>query len=426
MKLHVKALTALAASLLVVPAMADAPAGYYKVPGTDSSLQVYGYAQLDAYDDVVQPNGVLGLSMANPNVSDASRPRNQSTLTANMSRIGIRSLTPTASGDIKTRWEIDFSGTGNGFSNPGWNGMDSNIGNPYLRQAYGEWNGFLAGKTDTNFEDPDGSPNYIDQDGLLADWYGAMRYAQLRYTTNLNKQTTLSFSAEEQSGQNAVGGTDPYTALEPTGSEAAPGATYQMNGQDIPGLTGRITYADDWGHIAFAAAFQKYVIQDNVPDVGAIKNSITSWSWALSGHFQLGKDSFVYHVGVGNGMYGAGEMDKAVFDSNGSLQVIQAKQAEFGYEHFWSEKLHSNLFASFVYYNRNADKGMTGPAFECMNQYGANVMYDASKTARFAVEYIYGYAKTFDANEILQPNGDLSGDMVHESKLHLQFKYKFF
>ena len=422
-------LTALAVSLLAIPASAaDAPKGYLAVPGTDTAIQLYGNACFDIVNDGVQGGGVMqGLSGASTMTDDAG-PKNQWDMTIDESRFGMRTITPSDMGDIKTRFEMDFLGTNKDSESKGaapWahpiSGETKNYA--HVRQMYGEWNGWLIGKADNNFEDPDGSPNYIDWDGLLADWYGCGRDMQIRYTTSFNPKTTLSV-AIERNDSNTIGGTNPTTY-------SSTGASHSLPGD----LTARLTYADKWGHIAFAGAYTKYEQFGTTPYTaasgttpakagGTATFSENAFSWALSGHFQFGDDSLVYHGGIGNGQWGAGLEDGVAFANDGSLQVVQAKQFEIGYEHFFTPKTHANVFGSYVGYSQNTNENMDGAAFKSYVQYGANVMYNATKTMQYAVEFIYGTATTFQSGALVNPDGSTTS-AVHESKLHFQAKYKF-
>ncbi len=433
MKLNLRAITALTATLLALPAMADAPKGYIQVPGIDTSVQLYGNACFDLVYDGVQPGGVMSGITGAGAVTDNASPKSQWDMTMDESRFGMRTFTPTSMGDVKTRFELDFLGTNkDSEGSVPWahpiSGETKNLA--HVRQMYGEWNGWLFGKADNNFEDPDGSPNYIDWDGLVADWYGCGRNLQLRYTANFDPKTTLAV-AIDRNDLNTIGGTNP-TAYAKTGAS-----------HSIPGsLTARLTYADNWGHIAFAGAYTKYeqfgstpftaavaptvAVPAGVPAVPGMTGTVSknSVSWALSGHFQFGEDSIVYHFGIGDGQWGAGLQDGVSFNKAGNLELVQAKQFEAGYEHFFTPKVHANVFCAYVGYDRDADKGMTGSAFHTYEQVGANVMYNATKTMQYAVEYIYGQAKTFDSNTLINPDGSATST-IGESKLHFQAKFKF-
>jgi hypothetical protein len=396
--------------------------------------------------DGTQPGGVMtGLSGAGGHsgaMTDDASPKGQWDMTIDESRFGMRTFTPSAMGDIKTRFELDFLGTSKDqdgktaapWSNVPWNHPISGETKNYahVRQMYGEWNGWLFGKADNNFEDPDGSPNYLDWDGMLADWYGCGRDMQIRYTAALNPKTTLSVAIERNDSNTIANANPNYNAAAVTlGATSGPSHT-------LPGdLTARLNFADTWGHIAFAGAFthyeqfvtQPYTAATTTPVAAAIPGSTAKYtenafSWALSGHFQLGPDSLVYKIGVGSGQWGAGLNDGAVWAADKSLQVIQAKQLEVGFEHVFTPKIHGNLFVSSVGYDRDVNKGMTGAAFRSYRQAGANVLFNSTRSMHYGIEYVYGEAKTFDADTLFETDGSTTS-AVHESRLHFQASYKF-
>jgi hypothetical protein len=421
MKLHLRAITALTATLLALPAMADAPKGYFQVPGIDTSVQLYGNACFDLVYDGVQPGGVMaGLSGANQSFTDNASPKSQWDMTMDESRFGMRTITPTSMGDVKTRFELDFLGTNKDSEGATpWahpiSGETKNLA--HVRQMYGEWNGWLFGKADNNFEDPDGSPNYLDWDGLLGDWYGCGRDIQIRYTASFDAKNTLSVAIERNDG-NTINGT-------------IAGATTTGASHSLPGdLTARYTYADKWGHVALAGAFTKFE-QFGIQAKGTTTINQNVFSWALSGHFQFGDDALAYHVGVGAGQWGAGLQDGVYLDANKNPQTVKARQGEIGYEHFFTSKFHANVFASYVGYTNSdsqyvaAANGITpGAVFHTYQQYGANMIFNATKTMQYGLEYIYGQAKTFDSNTLVNPDGSKTST-IGESKLHFQAKFKF-
>lgn len=405
-------ITALAA-ILAVPAMADAPKGYLTVPGTDTTIQVYGRATFDMTHDFVQNTGVLeGLSVADSKVSDENRPKNQWDMTIACSRFGLRTVTPSEFGDIKTRFEMDFNGTNKDSAGTPHKGENSNYA--HVRQMYGSIGHWTIGKTDSNFMDPDGSPNYIDEDGLLADDYGVGRIPMIKYTQALTDKMDLNVSIEKNAYVNGIGG-----------------ATSSTPRNDWPGsFVARMGYADKWGHVSFSGAASRmsafYAANGTADNVSKSK---TTFSWTLSGHFQFGDDSLVWQFGEGSGQYGASLQD-GVFLVNGEAKEIKSRQALLGFEHFWTPKVHSNIFGSIVKY-KSDDQAMYEsaaiagqPMFKNYIQIGANTIYNPTRTVQLAVEYIWGEAKTFDANTIVK-NGGGTTDSVHESKLHFQAKFQF-
>jgi hypothetical protein len=393
--------TSLAALLLAAPCVmaADAP-GFFKLPGTETSMQIYGYVALDATYDAKGDTGPLaGLSNADGTVSDDATAKNQWDMTAATSRLGVKTSTPSEFGDINLKLEGDFAKA---------NGSAATF---RLRHAYGEVGGFLFGQATSNFVDPDGSPDYMDWDGLLGDYYGTSRTPQARYTMNINKQSAVSVSIEKD-----------YTGSFFTTTDEA--NTNTANKRNFPGaFVAAFNYGDSWGHVRAAGAYQKYSAWTAATDSTKSK---TSFSWTLSGNVNLGEDSLVAHVGVGDGQYGAGLQDKAYQDTATSdIYLVQATQWDLGYTHVWTKASRSNLFVSQVSYSEDADKGMTGAAFKTYNQIGVNHIVKIGKNAQFGAEYIWGEAKTFDSGAITNPDGSTT-DKISESKLRLQFKVNFF
>ena len=71
------------------------------------------------------------------------------------SRLGVRSSTPTALGELKTTFEFELFGTG----------VDEGQTTFRLRHAYGELGAFGAGQDRSPFMDPDVFPNSLEYRG---------------------------------------------------------------------------------------------------------------------------------------------------------------------------------------------------------------------------------------------------------------------
>lgn len=149
-----------AASLLMAT---TASAISFKVDQTDVS--VYGYAKLDVIYDI---DADLGNAVTRGNIRMDGEPGadGHTTFSANESRLGFTTETPVGGHVLKTNVEGDFYGGGGGQFR--------------LRHAYGEWNGFLAGQTWSNFGNVLSLFPTVDFNGPLGQ--GGGRQAQLRYT----------------------------------------------------------------------------------------------------------------------------------------------------------------------------------------------------------------------------------------------------
>jgi hypothetical protein len=128
----------------------------------NTMLTFYGYAKADfVYDRRHQLGdttfGIMGVDTGTPR-------RSGSNFHARQSRLGFTTRTQTGMGELTTRVEGDFFGSGNAFR---------------LRHAYGEFNGFLAGDAGTG---PTGEiPGVAARARRCALPHGAARVARSRH-----------------------------------------------------------------------------------------------------------------------------------------------------------------------------------------------------------------------------------------------------
>ena len=152
------------ATLCLVSAMAlplgaraeDAP-GVFKLPGTDTTIKLYGYTQLDMTLDLgarvadIEGNDWATILPAVPadGSNDEKHKKTQLYMTARTSRFGIQTTTPTALGPVGVKLEGDFNGPNDFQSETFTNSVLFR-----LRHAYGTVGGLLVGQTWTTFIDP--------------------------------------------------------------------------------------------------------------------------------------------------------------------------------------------------------------------------------------------------------------------------------
>ena len=163
----------------------------------DTKASLYGYAELNMIYDVDANLGPLlvpqAIALDGANVAEGHFQAD-----ASESRIGLSTVTPMEhGGDLKTVIEGDFFGSGQ----------------LRLRHAYGEWNGFLAGQTWTNF--PGFTGIYPTVDFRVPVGTSNTRQAQLRYTSgklsvaledagNLGGQVVESASTTAEFAKNSL------------------------------------------------------------------------------------------------------------------------------------------------------------------------------------------------------------------------------
>ncbi len=115
------------------PAPAQAPAG------AKPTFEIYGFAMLDIGHDFKQinPNWSDTMRVTKlPSVADQFGHDNSTFAGVRQSRLGVRSSTPTALGELKTTFEFELFGTG----------VDEGQTTFRLRHAYGELGAFGAGQ----------------------------------------------------------------------------------------------------------------------------------------------------------------------------------------------------------------------------------------------------------------------------------------
>jgi len=202
MKRRQTPITALSLSILATPILAfaeDAP-GVFKIPGTDSMIKFYGYAALDVFYDNENKLGDWGtivdaIHLANgAGNTDGFAPKKAWSMTANRTRFGVMTTTPTSQGDVTAKFEGDFL--------PG----QFRLRHGYGEMAFGEsGSSLLFGKTWSTFLDLDAAPETVDfTGGVGSSNFDTARFAMVRYTAKLSKQMTVAVAIE----QDQTGSTD--------------------------------------------------------------------------------------------------------------------------------------------------------------------------------------------------------------------------
>jgi DcaP outer membrane protein len=279
---------------------------------------------------------------------------------------------PVEGKELKMFVETDFYGSGSTLR---------------LRHAYASYGGLLAGQTWSTFVDDNNFPNTIDFESPMA--FPSIRQAQLRWTAKLGAHASWSAAVEDNK------------------STITPPPTPGKSEYPMPDLVTRVVFPGSRGH-AFASAFLgrgRFRPATGEPD------DVTLWGMLLSGRVKtFGKDyaygQFTFGDGVGR--YRGGTT--AVPDASGELQPVGLTAIMGGYEHFWSDRVSSNVVFSQTgtptkdYYPVDFNKDL---------DYGAvNLLYWFLKDRAWAgVEYLHGSREVF---------GDKDG-----SANRLQFAVRF-
>ncbi|MBW3226674.1 DcaP family trimeric outer membrane transporter [Marinobacter adhaerens] len=242
--------------------------------GDDTEASLYGYARLNMSYDLDGNRAVStragSFTPANEDVTGHFGADVQ------QSRLGVK--VKHASG-VAITVEGDFRGSGNG------------AGSLRMRHAYGEYNGFMAGRNWSNYTSFVGNTPTLDFDSLAGTAGSQDRTEQIRYTTG-----ALSFSLEDPSSQGVTNSTDTRTsapALTARIQDSADALSYSA-----AALISQVTVDDGtnddsaMGYAVFGAA--KFALSDMISIQGAINytDGANGYLWR-SGSNYFGPSAYV-------------------------------------------------------------------------------------------------------------------------------------
>ncbi len=383
----------------------------FRLPGSETSLRIYGFAEVNAVKEFKGDNSGNDYSTAIQYVPiNGSTSRNGvSYLTARTSRFGLEASTPTAYGPLGIKIEGDFnneprtgnsavSGTAGNIYTQAW----SNSYGFRLRQAYGQFGGLLVGQTWSTFMDVDNSPETVDFNGPTGSTF--IRQPQIRYAYPTKDIGTFTVALE-----NSVS-----YMLDNTGSAVTQGFS------KAPDLIGRWDKSFDWGSMSVRGVSHELRVNDGA----GFEVSKRGYGLGSTAFLKMrdAKDflSVALTYGEGIGRYFNG-IEGAAFDGSNVL-LEKVLGLVVGYQYKASDTFRAN----FVWgAQRNYDNEYT--AFARANgldsgQYGINrniyqahvgFIYNPIKNVDFGAEYIFGQRET------------LAGEKGDLSRLNLSAKYYF-
>ncbi len=383
----------------------------FRLPGSETSLRIYGFAEVNAVKEFKGDNSGNDYSTAiqYAPINDSTSRTGVGYLTARTSRFGLEASTPTAYGPLGIKIEGDFnneprtgnsavSGSAGNIYTQGW----SNSYGFRLRQAYGQFGGLLVGQTWSTFMDVDNSPETVDFNGPIGSTF--IRQPQIRYAYNTKDVGTFTVALE-----NSVS-----YLLDNTGSAVTQGFS------KLPDLIGRWDKSFDWGSMSVRGVSQEFRVNDG----SGMEVSKRGYGLGTTAFVKMrdAKDflSLALTYGEGIGRYFNG-IEGAAFDGN-SILLERVLGLVVGYQYKASDTLRANFVVGA---QRNYDNDYT--AFARVNgldvgQYGINrriyqahvgFIYNPIKNVDLGAEYIFGQRET------------LAGEKGDMSRVNLSGKYYF-
>ena len=313
-------------------------------------MTVYGFAMLDIGENFTQisPNWFDTMRVSKlPSFKDQYGKDGVAFAGVRQSRLGVKTATPTALGDLKTQFEFELFGVG----------VDEGQTTFRLRHAYGELGQFGAGQTWSPFMDPDVFPNsleYWGPTGMVFFRNVQVRWMPIKGDSNL----TLALERPGASG-------DPGVLADRIELQNVKGRT------PLPDFTGAYSYAGKWGYVRVAGALRRIVWDDVLADQFDLSGNATGWGLNFSSNLKPTKTDvvrlqFVYGEGIQNYMNDS-PVDVGVVSNPGStVSPIKGKTIPLVgvvafLDHSWNER-----FSSTVGYSLADHHNVEGQTPDCV------------------------------------------------------------
>jgi len=337
--------------------------GSFRLPGSETSVRVYGYAEAHLIHDLKAPGPSDNFTdlMFQP-LDNSGAQKGKTKLTAQSSRFGFESSTPTSVGTFNTKLEADFYAYGSG-----------NRNRLRLRHAYGEYAGFLIGQTWSTFMDLDNLPETVDFNGPIGSPFS--RRTMIRYTYNDPKLAKFTVALEDPEDQFGGGSAN----------------------ERMPQVVARVDKGFGWGAVNVRAlAHEKRSSAQSKRGFGiGIGGSykLSDKDLLMGQYTRL--DGDIDHLYGSNG-YAIDGTGAITFDKNQGLVV--------GYAKTISDQLRGTVALGL-----NRGKSAQAADNRRLQQLFVNVIYSPFKNVELGAEYIHGTRKTFADETGTMSRFDLMG-----------------
>jgi len=388
--------------------------GSFRIPGTDVSIRLYGYAEVNWIHDFKgdnSDNDYATFAYYMPlNKGENSQRNHRDYITARESRIGIESGMPTKYGVLQVKLEGDFNNeprNGNsslyGKSGNVYTQMATNSYGFRVRHAYGQFGGLLIGQTWSTFMDADNFPETVDYNGPPGGTF--IRQPQIRYTYATPSAGNFIVALENS---------DSYV-LDPSSD-----APYASSLSRMPDLVVRWDKGFDWGAMSVRGVTQELRIKDDA-GLDATKRGYGAAASALV-KFRGGADFLTIGVtgGEGVGRY-LNYSEGAVYDGpSDSIKLERAIGGYLGYQYKPSDLVRFNFAYGLLHHFDNdftktirangLDSGRWG-INRSVQQAHAGFFLSPVKATDFGAEFIWANRRT------------LAGDKGDDYRANLLARY---
>ncbi|HWE76488.1 MAG TPA: porin [Stellaceae bacterium] len=357
----------------------------FLIPGTNTSLSLYGKVQLSIHDNIgsqhtsdqtPQPAqgapGLGSLLLEGPGASGGTTFSNVARsfhgglrAQAQSTNFAFETRTPTDLGEVKTVLLVDFSSLasqsnyiGSSYAqtaiNPKTGAGNNSI--PRIQWAYGTLGPWLFGQYNSAWADPIlFAPDIGDQNQVGPLQTVNIRRPQIRYTYLAGSGITLSGSLESMNtGSTYCTATATSTCIGATGLAAGALATTGSDNTDVtsgslinlPSFNTGVAWDQPWGHLMARVGVGRSEIRNATanPILGGTRfsNNITQWHWAVEGGVMVntwGQDQWRGLVNYSHGLatYNSdapsGVVDMVINGQTGQISSLNELELTTNYIH---------------------------------------------------------------------------------------------
>ncbi len=345
-----------------------APPGYWKPAGSNTSLSFSGYVKLDAIYDL---NSDLGDAFSiydaggrpSPIGLDGSDTKPKASMHARQTRLRFESKTPTEMGELKSRVETDFFGSGSTLR---------------LRHAWVSLGSMMAGRNWSTMVDQDTYADTVDFEGPVG--VIASRYSQLRYSSDMG------------------GGLTAEVALEDAGGPAIVGSSVVSSEDRLPNLVAALRYRQPWGAINLGGLVGQIRHEQGDLDVDT-----TISAFHLGANFKLQENTRLwatFNVGAGGLAAHMLGVPAAATLVSGELETVDSMGGFVGLTHNLNKKLSAGAYYGWVQNDFDDDaSSLVAALSESLQSVHLNLWWSPVPKARVGFEYMHGWRETYEGKE---------------------------
>jgi hypothetical protein len=381
--------------------------GSLRIPGTGTAMKIGGFVKgtfVKSFDPLATTDRFIVGSI--PVGASEAGVEEETSLTANQSRLNLEMRETTGVGDLRAFVEADFASSGDTFR---------------LRHAYGQYKNLLTGKTWSTFYDPLAGPEEIDFEGING--RTILRQTQIRWFPRIGRDWNLQVALEDPNSQvSEIDFTGSPDENDPTYNPGFGSETISNGVSDLPDFIASIrrTWFKRW-HLKTAFVAHQVRAQYSQEPGLPVRDEI-GWGLSTSGAFKAGwlddrdniKFQFIFGDGIGryvNDPSSVGGQD-GVFKPDGSdIRTLPIIAGFAAYQHWWTDSLRSN----FIFSGVRVDNHDFQPddAYKRTIRASTNLFWSPTSRVDLGAEFIWGERTNNDGQ---------SGDA---SQIQVATKYRF-